>query len=54
MLDQRGAALHPVAVVVVGDFADLPDLGRMNVAANDAVGAALVGRMGDSFLEAAR
>ncbi len=40
MLDQRRAALDPVAVVAVKHAADVADLGMMDVAADDAVDAA--------------
>src|SRR3546814_5953288 len=40
-LDQRGAALHPIAVVVIGDIPELSDLGRMDVPADDSVDAPL-------------
>ena len=52
MLDQGRAALHPVAVVVIGDLAQLADLGAVDMAADDAVGAALMGGVGDHLLEA--
>src|SRR5689334_21097306 len=43
MLDQRGAALHPVAVIAIEDAVDLLDLGLVDVAADDAVQAASPG-----------
>src|SRR5205823_4052611 len=52
VLDERGAALHPVAVVIVSYIPNLPDFRRMDVAADNALRAALVGRMRDHFLEA--
>ena len=54
MLDQGGAALHPVAVVAVEDAVDLADLGLVDVAADDAVDAAPAGLVGDRVLEVAR
>ena len=39
-LDQRGAALHPVAVVAVEDAVDVAHLGMVDVAADHAVDAA--------------
>jgi hypothetical protein len=39
VLHQRGAAFDPVAVVAVVDGADLAHLGRVDMAADDAVGA---------------
>src|SRR6476469_5912553 len=52
MLNQRRAALHPVAVVVVSNVADHADLGGMDVTADDAVRALLGRRMGNGMLEA--
>jgi hypothetical protein len=37
ILGEARAALDPVAVVVIGDAADLADLGAVDVAADDAV-----------------
>src|SRR5580658_7714117 len=41
MLDESGAALDPVAVVAIEDAADVAHLGLVDVAADDAVDAAL-------------
>ena len=41
MLDQRGASLDPVTVVVIVDALDLAHLGAVDVAADDPVEAAL-------------
>src|ERR1700743_588446 len=49
MLDQRGAAFDPVAVVAVGDAVDLADVGVVDVAADGAVDmmtASLLGQHG--------
>ena len=51
ILDQRGAALHPVAVVAVEDAVDVADLGVMDVAADHAVDAAPARLAGDGVLE---
>ena len=40
MLDQRGAAFDPVAVVAIQHAAEIADLGVMDMAADDAVEAA--------------
>ena len=53
MLHQRGAALHPVAVVHVGDAAKAADLGRMDMAAHHAVEPAQPRRFRHRRLEAA-
>ena len=53
VLDQRGAAFNPVAVVALANTVDVPNLGMVNVAAHDGVDAALARRLGHSFLEAA-
>ena len=37
VLGERGAALHPVAVVVIGDAAEIANLGSVDMAAHDAV-----------------
>ena len=52
MLDQRGAAFDPIAVVVISDIADLADLGGMDMAADDPVDAARPRRMRHHLLEA--
>ena len=54
MLDQRRAALHPVAVVAVEDAVDVADLGLMDVAADHAVDAAPARLAGDRVLEVGR
>src|SRR5579871_2095166 len=51
MLDQRRAALHPVAVVAVEDRADLPDLGLVDMAADHAVDPTPAGFLGQRQLE---
>ena len=53
MLDQSGAALHPIAVVIIFDALDIAELGGMDVAADNAVDAARACRLGDHFLEPA-
>src|SRR5579859_458239 len=50
MLDQRGAALHPIAVVVIGDRSELADLGGVNMAAYHSIHAPLDSGVGDHFL----
>src|SRR4051812_15837124 len=51
MLDEGGAAFHPIAVVHVGDAVDLAHLGVMDVAADDAVEAAPSRLVGERQLE---
>src|SRR5580700_24231 len=46
MLDQGGAAFHPVAVVAVKHPVELADLRVMNMAADDAVELAAAGLLG--------
>ena len=50
VLDQRGAAFHPVAVVDVGDVADLAHLGLVDMAADHPVDAAPARLVGDGDL----
>src|SRR5690606_30507446 len=52
ILDERGAALDPVAVVAIEEAVDRRELGLMDVAANDAVDAGLSGRAERRILEA--
>src|SRR6266568_7063088 len=52
MLDQRRAAFDPIAVIVISDIADLANFGRMDVAADDSMSAALMRRTRDDFLKA--
>ena len=54
MLDQRGAAFDPVAVVVICDAVDLAHFGGVDMPADHAVDAARAGRLRDDFLEAGR
>ena len=54
MLDERGAALDPVAVVAIENAAEIADLGVMDVAADDAVDAAAPRLVGDGVAERAR
>jgi hypothetical protein len=42
MLEDGGAAIHPVPAVDVDDALDLPNRGDMDVATNDAVHTALL------------
>ena len=53
MLDQGGAALHPVAIVAVEDAVDDLDLGLVDVAAHHAVEAAALGFLRHRMLEVA-
>ena len=53
MLDQRRAALYPVAVVAVHDIADLLHLGLVDVAADNAVDTALGSLVGQRMFEIA-
>lgn len=47
MLDQRGAAFDPVAIIAVDDAIDCTDVGGMDVAADNAIGAPALG-LGDN------
>jgi len=49
VLDERGATLDPVAVVVIDDVAELPFLGGVNVPADDAVELAVASRLRDGL-----
>ena len=51
MLDDRGAAVDPVAAVQVADAADLAHRGGVDVSAHDAVDAALARMVQDRVLE---
>src|SRR5215469_4181439 len=51
MLDQRRAALHPVAVVAVEHVVEPPDLGLVDMAADHAVDLAPAGFFGQRHLE---
>src|SRR5262249_25938975 len=51
VLDERGAALHPVAAIVVIELADLADRSRMDVATQDGVNRKLLCVTNDRLLE---
>ena len=51
--DQRGAAFDPVAVVVIGDIADLADFGGVDMAADYAIEPAFLRLAGDCIFEVA-
>src|SRR6516165_1010818 len=51
MLHQRGAALHPIAVVTVEDRPDPADLRLVNVAADDSVDPTAARLLGQGELE---
>jgi hypothetical protein len=51
VLDQRRAALHPVAVVAVEDSVDLAHLGVVDVSRDHAVQPAALGLVGEGLLE---
>src|SRR5262249_31713072 len=53
VLDDRAAAVDPVAAVDVGDVVQRAHRGDVDVAADHAVGAARAGRGGDRLLEGA-
>src|SRR5262245_12305654 len=53
MLDNRGAAIHPVAAVYIGHAIDALDRRRMYVAADDPVEAKLPGIVHDRIFEIA-
>ncbi len=53
ILDQGGAAFHPVAVVAVEDAVDVADLGLVDVPAHHAIGAAAPGLRRHRVLELA-
>src|SRR3546814_6198729 len=47
MFDKGGTTLHPIAVIVIGDVAELPDFGGMNVPADDPIHVTLGGGVRD-------
>ena len=51
MFDQRGAALDPIAGIVIHNRPDLLDCRGVDVAAHDAIGAMQPGVMCHRFLE---
>jgi len=51
MLDQSRAAFHPVAIVGIGDLAELPQLGMMDMAADHPFDATLAGDFGHGLFE---
>ena len=51
MLDQRGAALDPVAVIHIGNAVNIAHFRDMDMAANRAVKAFALAVIGDLFLE---
>src|SRR3546814_7569220 len=53
MFDKGGATLHPIAVIVIGDVAELPDFGGMNVPADDPIHVTLGGGVRDRLFKAA-
>src|SRR3546814_12094336 len=52
MLDQRRATLHPIAVIIVCDAIEIARLGRMDMAANNAIDLAHSRLIGDRVFEA--
>ena len=51
VLDQRGAAFNPVAIIAIQRAVDVTHLGTMNVAANHALMAASLGLMSHRHFE---
>jgi len=51
--DQRGTTFHPIATVVIGDGAELPDRRAVDVAAEDSIDGEFLRITNDLFLEPA-
>ncbi len=51
MLNERGATLHPIAVIIIGDAFDVAHLGRVDMPGDHAVDSARTGFVRDDLFE---